>query len=123
MNTLVLLNSPQYAKSSGVNIGSSNRIVNSYGISNWNQLISNAFGDNEGDLKKYKDVEHLYHAIDNNRFDDNNINWKDFKSTSISKMLFIACKNALQKQNTWEITWQTMKYMPAMKGLTKINTI
>lgn len=79
----MLLNSPQYAKSSGVNIGSSNRIVNSYGISNWNQLISNAFGDNEGDLKKYKDVEHLYRAIDNNRFDDNNINWKDFKSTSI----------------------------------------
>jgi hypothetical protein len=58
-------------------------LLTAIGISNWNQLISNAFGDNERDLKKYKDVEHLYRAIDNNKFDDNNINWKDFKSTPI----------------------------------------
>jgi hypothetical protein len=52
-------------------------------IANWNQLVSNAFGDNESDLKKYKDVEHLYRSIDNNKFDDDNINWKDFKNTPI----------------------------------------
>ncbi len=60
-------------------------VLTTIGLSNWNLLTSNVFvfGDNESDLRKYKDVERLYQAIDNNKFDDNNINWNHFKNTPI----------------------------------------
>lgn len=41
--------------------------------------------DNEKDLDKYDDIEELAEAIDDNKFDDDDINWKDFKSTAIYK--------------------------------------
>ena len=58
-------------------------IISAVAAIGWNPFINSASGDNEGDLKKYKDIEHLYKAINNNKFDDDNINWNHFKNTAI----------------------------------------
>lgn len=58
-------------------------IIMTVGAVGWNPLTNPVLGDNEGDLKKYKDIEHLYHAIDNGKFDDNNINWNHFKNSPV----------------------------------------
>jgi hypothetical protein len=50
-----------------------NRILTAYRISGG--VIGVTHWNNEGDLKKYRDLGVL-RAIDNNKFDDNNINWK-----------------------------------------------
>lgn len=41
--------------------------------------------DNEKDLDKYSDIEELAEAIDDNKFDDDDINWNDFKKSTIYK--------------------------------------
>jgi hypothetical protein len=53
------------------------------GTGSWKQFYNPVAADNEDDLKKYKDLEDLYDAIDDYEFDDDNIDWKDFKNSQI----------------------------------------
>lgn len=72
-------------------------IISALGTAGWIQYLTPVSADNEDDLKEYKDLEDLYYAIDDNEFDDDNINWKDFKNSHVYENSTKEMQKCIQK--------------------------